>query len=144
MFGDKPVADHFLEFVEAFEANAFGEFVVDGQRKPAAACLREKGIAPLKLHAKEGLALINGTQVSTALALHAFISFEPVLEAALVIGALTVDAARGSDGPFDPRIHALRGQPGQVDVARYYRALLAGSEICTPAAADVGGFGDVL
>jgi histidine ammonia-lyase len=52
-----------------------------------------------------------------------------VLEAALVVGALTVDAARGSDGPFDPRIHALRGQPGQIDVAQYYRALLAGSEI---------------
>ncbi|HET7525191.1 MAG TPA: aromatic amino acid lyase, partial [Burkholderiaceae bacterium] len=106
-----------------------GEFVVDGVRKPAAACLREAGIAPLRLQAKEGLALINGTQVSTALALHAFLSFEPVLEAALVIGALTVDAARGSDGPFDPRIHALRGQPGQIDVARYYRQLLAGSAI---------------
>jgi len=106
-----------------------GEFVVDGSRRPAAACLREAGIAPLKLQAKEGLALINGTQVSTALALHAFLTFEPVLEAALVIGALTVDAARGSDGPFDPRIHALRGQPGQIDVARYYRTLLEGSAI---------------
>ena len=106
-----------------------GEFLVDGTRRPAAACLREAGIAPLKLHAKEGLALINGTQVSTALALHALLSFEPVLEAALVIGALTVDAARGSDGPFDPRIHALRGQPGQIDVAHYYRTLLAGSAI---------------
>src|SRR6185369_14009346 len=91
--------------------------------------LRGAGIAPLVLAAKEGLALINGTQVSTALALHALFSFEPVLEAALVVGALTVDAARGSDAPFDPRIHALRGQPGQVDVARYYRALLAGSSI---------------
>src|SRR5262249_5191608 len=57
------------------------------------------------------------------------LTFEPVLEAALVVGALTVDAARGSDGPFDPRIHALRGQPGQIDVARYYRALLEGSAI---------------
>ena len=106
-----------------------GEFVVDGQRRPALPCLQEAGIAPLTLAAKEGLALINGTQVSTALALHALFIFEPVLEAALVIGALTVDAARGSDGPFDPRIHALRGQPGQIDVARYYRALLAGSVI---------------
>ena len=52
-----------------------------------------------------------------------------MLEAALVIGALTVDAARGSDGPFDPRIHQVRGQPGQIDVAAYYRGLLAGSEI---------------
>jgi histidine ammonia-lyase len=106
-----------------------GEFIVDGQRQPAAQALRTHGIAPLELAAKEGLALINGTQASTALALHALFSFEPVLEAALVIGALTVDAARGSDGPFDPRIHALRGQPGQIDVARYYRALLQGSEI---------------
>ncbi len=106
-----------------------GEFVVDGQRRPAADVLRAKGITPLQLQAKEGLALINGTQTSTALALHALFSFEPVLEAALVVGALTVDAARGSDGPFDPRIHALRGQPGQIDVARYYRALLAGSAI---------------
>ncbi len=106
-----------------------GEFVVEGVRRPAADVLRESGLAPLALAAKEGLALINGTQVSTALALHALFAFEPVLEAALVIGALTVDAARGSDSPFDPRIHALRGQPGQIDVARYYRALLAGSEI---------------
>jgi len=106
-----------------------GEFLVNGARRPAPAVLAEAGIAPLKLAAKEGLALINGTQTSTALALHAFLAFEPVLESALVIGALTVDAARGSDGPFDPRIHALRGQPGQIDVAQYYRALLAGSAI---------------
>ena len=106
-----------------------GEMLVDGQRLPALAALEKAGIAPLTLQAKEGLALINGTQTSTALALHALITFEPVLESALVIGALTVDATRGSDGPFDPRIHMLRGQPGQIDVARYYRALLAGSEI---------------
>ncbi len=106
-----------------------GEFLVAGERQGAAAVLAAAGIAPLTLQAKEGLALINGTQVSTALALHALFSFEPVLEAALVIGALTVDAARGSDGPFDARIHALRGQPGQIDVAQYYRALLAGSSI---------------
>lgn len=106
-----------------------GEFVVDGQRRPAAEMLKQHGIAPLSLQAKEGLALINGTQASTALALHALFTFEPVLEAALVIGALTVDAARGSDGPFDERIHALRGQPGQIDVAVYYRRLLEGSAI---------------
>jgi histidine ammonia-lyase len=91
--------------------------------------LRAAGLTPLVLEAKEGLALINGTQVSTALALHALFTFEPVLEAALVIGALTVDAARGSDGPFDARIHTLRGQPGQIDVAAYYRRLLQGSAI---------------
>src|SRR6185295_4121298 len=106
-----------------------GEMLVDGKRAPAAPLLRQARIEPLKLEAKEGLALINGTQTSTALALHALLTFEPVLEAALVVGALTVDAARGSDGPFDPRIHALRGQPGQIDVAQYYRALLAGSAI---------------
>jgi len=107
-----------------------GEFLSPtGGRRPAAPVLREAGIAPLVLSAKEGLALINGTQTSTALALHALFSFEPVLESALVIGALTVDAARGSDGPFDPRIQALRGQPGQIDVAQYYRSLLAGSAI---------------
>src|SRR5204863_2681777 len=101
----------------------------DGERVPAGRALREAGIAPLVLEAKEGLALINGTQVSVALALHALLTFEPVLEAALVVGAMTVDAARGSDGPFDPRIHVLRGQPGQIDVAQYYRSLLAGSAI---------------
>ena len=100
-----------------------------GVRRPAAEVLQAANIKPLQLQAKEGLALINGTQTSTALALHALFSFEPVLESALVIGALTVDAARGSDGPFDPRIHALRGQPGQIDVARCYRALLQGSAI---------------
>ena len=114
------------EFLVAEPGRAAGD---TGGRRPAAAVLQAHGIEPLRLEAKEGLALINGTQVSTALALHALFAFEPVLESALVIGALTVDAARGSDGPFDPRIHALRGQPGQIDVARYYRALLAGSVI---------------
>jgi len=102
---------------------------VDTRRRPASEVLREHGIAPLALQAKEGLALINGTQTSTALALHGLFTFEPVLESALVIGAMTVDAAKGSDGPFDPRIHALRGQPGQIDVAQVYRALLSGSAI---------------
>ena len=106
-----------------------GFMLVEGQAAPALPLLQAAGITPLSLGAKEGLALINGTQTSTALALHALLSFEPVLEAALVIGALTIDAARGSDGPFDPRIHALRGQPGQIDVAQYYRSLLAGSSI---------------
>jgi histidine ammonia-lyase len=106
-----------------------GHLWVDGQRSPAGPLLAAADIGPVALQAKEGLALINGTQTSTALALHALFAFEPVLEAALVIGALTVDAARGSDDPFDPRIHELRGQPGQIDVAKYYRALLAGSQI---------------
>jgi histidine ammonia-lyase len=106
-----------------------GEMLHEGRRVPALAALTAANIAPLTLGAKEGLALINGTQTSTALALHALLSFEPVLDAALVIGALTIDAARGSDGPFDPRIHELRGQPGQIDVAKRYRQLLKGSAI---------------
>jgi histidine ammonia-lyase len=106
-----------------------GWMLEDGRAVPAGPALARAGIAPLALQAKEGLALINGTQTSTALALHALFRFERVLEASLVIGALTVDAARGSDGPFDPRIHELRGHPGQADVARAYRMLLEGSEI---------------
>jgi histidine ammonia-lyase len=106
-----------------------GEMLLNGKRVPALQALRAADIAPLRLGAKEGLALINGTQTSTALALHALLSFEPVFEAALVIGALTIDAARGSDGPFDPRIHEVRGQPGQIDVAQVYRQLLKGSAI---------------
>ncbi len=106
-----------------------GEVVVDGRRRPALHALQAAGIAPLTLEAKEGLALINGTQVSTALALDALLRFETVFASALVIGAMTVDAARGSDAPFDPRIHAVRGQPGQIATAGAYRALLAGSAI---------------
>ncbi|MDP2417812.1 MAG: aromatic amino acid lyase, partial [Hydrogenophaga sp.] len=86
-------------------------------------------ITPLTLAAKEGLALINGTQVSTALALHGLFMAERLLEAGTVIGALCVDAAKGSDAPFDPRIHAVRGQPGQIAVAAATRELLAGSQI---------------
>jgi len=91
--------------------------------------LAAAGIAPVVLGAKEGLALINGTQVSTALALHGLFLAERLLEAALVTGALSVDAARGSDAPFDARIHAVRGQPGQIAAAAIYRELVAGSAI---------------
>ncbi|MCY4743476.1 histidine ammonia-lyase [Pelomonas sp. UHG3] len=106
-----------------------GEALVDGQRVPACAELARLGLAPLTLAAKEGLALINGTQASTALALHALIRFEGLFATALASGAMTLDAARGSDGPFDARIHAVRGQPGQIEVAGIYRALAAGSAI---------------
>ena len=106
-----------------------GELLLDGLRMPAIAALQQAGLMPLQLSAKEGLALINGTQVSTALALHALFAAERVFEAAVISGALTLDAARGSDGPFDARIHAVRGQPGQIDCAAAYRALTAGSEI---------------
>ena len=91
--------------------------------------LQRAGITPLTLAAKEGLALINGTQVSTALALTGLFAAENLFAAAVVAGAMSVDAAMGSDVPFDPRIHALRGQPGQIAVAAVYRTLLAGSAI---------------
>lgn len=106
-----------------------GEMLVDGQRRPALPELQRAGIAPLVLEAKEGLALINGTQTSTALALEGLLRFETVYASAIVTGALSLDAARGSDGPFDPRIHEVRGQPGQIEAAAAYRALLAGSAI---------------
>ncbi len=106
-----------------------GEMLVDGQRVPAGPELQKHGIEPLVLQAKEGLALINGTQTSTALALEGLIRFEQVYAAAIVSGALSLDAARGSDGPFDPRIHEVRGQPGQIEAAAAYRQILAGSAI---------------
>ncbi|MBV9362499.1 MAG: histidine ammonia-lyase [Betaproteobacteria bacterium] len=84
---------------------------------------------PLKLAPKEGLALLNGTQVSTALALAGLFAAEDVFAAAMAAGALSVDAAAGSDTPFDARIHELRGHAGQRDVAKHYLALLDGSEI---------------
>lgn len=106
-----------------------GPVRVDGQPMEAAEALSRAGIAPVTLAAKEGLALINGTQVSTALALHGLFLTERLVEAAMVTGALSVDAARGSDAPFDARIHAVRGQPGQIAAAAIYRELVAGSAI---------------
>ena len=106
-----------------------GEVLFNGDRIRAIDALRAAGITPIVLSAKEGLALINGTQVSTALALDALIATDILFEAAIVSGALSLDAARGSDGPFDERIHAVRGQPGQIDCAAAYRALAKGSAI---------------
>ena len=84
---------------------------------------------PIRLAPKEGLALLNGTQVSTALALSGLFAAEDVFAAAVVAGSMSVDAAAGSDTPFDARIHALRPHPGQRDVAARYAELLAGSAI---------------
>lgn len=106
-----------------------GDVQVAGERRAAATALADAGIPLLVLGPKEGLALINGTQVSTALALAGLFEIEQLFRAALVAGALSVDAALGSDAPFDPRIHELRGQPGQQDVAAALRTLLADSEI---------------
>ncbi|WP_323012051.1 histidine ammonia-lyase [Castellaniella sp.] len=101
----------------------------DGQWLPADQALALAGITPIRLAAKEGLALINGTQVSTALALHGLFLAEHLFDSAVLAGALSVDAAKGSDAPFDPRVHEIRGQPGQIKVAQRYRALLSGSAI---------------
>jgi len=87
------------------------------------------GLAPIELAPKEGLALLNGTQVSTALTLAALFAAERACAAAFVAGALSVDACLGSDVPFDARIHGLRGHRGQIDAAAIYRGLLEGSEI---------------
>ncbi len=106
-----------------------GEAIVEGERMSGAAALAAVGLEPLQLEAKEGLALLNGTQVSTALALQALFQGEQTLGAALVAGALSIDAVKGSDVPFDARIHALRPHPGQVAVAAAIRRLMAGSEI---------------
>ncbi|WP_414718776.1 aromatic amino acid lyase, partial [Undibacterium sp.] len=106
-----------------------GDARVAGKLVPARQALESAGIQPVVLAAKEGLALINGTQVSTALTLNGLFLAERLLEAATVAGALSVDAAKGSDAPFDPRIHAVRGQPGQIATAQIYRELLSGSEI---------------
>lgn len=106
-----------------------GEARVDGTMMSAGEALKRAGVAPLKLAAKEGLALLNGTQVSTALALRALFATENIFAAAVVAGALTVDAARGSDTPFDSRIHEIRGHQGQIALAREYRRLLQQSEI---------------
>lgn len=91
--------------------------------------LRVIGRAPFVLGPKEGLALLNGTQVSTSLALAALFGAENVFAAALVAGALSLEAIKGSVTPFDARIHAARGQPGQMAVAAALRALLSGSAI---------------
>ena len=96
---------------------------------PGRDALPSVGLAPLVLAPKEGLALLNGTQVSTALALAALFATERACAAAFVAGALSVDACLGSDVPFDARIQAVRGHRGQIDAARNYRELLEGSAI---------------
>ena len=106
-----------------------GEAMLGDRLVPGAEAMRHAGLSPLALGPKEGLALLNGTQVSTALALVGLFKARGLADTALVAGAMSVDAARGSDTPFDPRIHALRGQPGQIRAAAALRALLAGSPI---------------
>lgn len=106
-----------------------GEVFLDGEKQPAMAGLQRAGLEPLVLAPKEGLALLNGTQVSTALAIEGLLATENALAAATVIGALSVEAARGSRAPFDARIHAARGHVSQCDMATAYRHLLDHSQI---------------
>ncbi len=106
-----------------------GSARIGDETMPAADALARCGLSRLELAPKEGLALLNGTQASTALALTALFATEHLFAAAVVAGALSVDAAKGSDTPFDPRIHEARGQHGQIETAAAYRELLAGSTI---------------
>ncbi|MEE8345251.1 MAG: histidine ammonia-lyase [Woeseiaceae bacterium] len=106
-----------------------GSASVNGAIVPALEALETAGLEPLSLAPKEGLALLNGTQVSTALALSAVFRTENILAAALTAGALSADAIKGSDMPFDERIQFARGHAGQIDVAKVLRQLMKGSEI---------------
>ena len=106
-----------------------GHVYVNGEAVAAADALAAKGIEPITLAAKEGLALINGTQVSTALALRGYFLARDLLESATIVGSLSIDAAKGSDAPFDARIHEVRGHHGQIQIAQAHRHLIEGSEI---------------
>lgn len=106
-----------------------GEAFVDGRRVPAAEALNALGVEPITLAPKEGLALLNGTQASTAFALEGLFDAENALTSAMLIGAMSVDAAMGSRKPFDPRIHDVRGHKAQIEMARRYREVLGESEI---------------
>jgi histidine ammonia-lyase len=106
-----------------------GEAFYQGERLAAREALSRAGLAPVTLSAKEGLALINGTQVSTALALAGLFRAERALQSSIVTGALSTDAAMGSTAPFAEEIHTLRGHRGQVEVAATLRDLLDRSQI---------------
>jgi histidine ammonia-lyase len=106
-----------------------GEIRRRGETLSAAEALAHEGLTAPALGPKEGLALLNGTQVSTALALAGLFELETVFAGAVVSGAMSLDALAGSDAPFDPRIHNVRGHDGQARTAQVYRELLEGSAI---------------
>ena len=106
-----------------------GEVSHKGKVMSAVEGLEIAGLKPIDLAAKEGLALLNGTQVSTALAATGLFAADDLLRAALIAGAMSTDAALGSDAPFDPRIHAVRGQLGQIAAARALMSLMEGSAL---------------
>jgi len=101
-----------------------GEMTYQNQILPAKEALAIAGLMPITLAAKEGLALLNGTQASTAFALEGLFLSEDLFAAAVVIGSMSVEAALGSRAPFDERVHIVRGQKGQIDVAKAYRHVL--------------------
>jgi histidine ammonia-lyase len=101
----------------------------EGKTITAEKALQLAGLSPLTLAPKEGLALLNGTQVSTAVALHALLLSEKIFIASLATGAMSVEAARGSSKPFDARISAVRGHKAQMEVAAWLRGLLIDSHI---------------
>jgi len=106
-----------------------GRAVYKGKLMPAKDALKEAKLKPIILSSKEGLAFLNGTQVSTALALKGLFQTEDIFAAAVVGGSMSVDALMGSVAPFDKRIHIARGQPGQITIAAKYLELLKGSKI---------------
>ena len=106
-----------------------GEADTPTGRKSAVEALASVGLAPVVLGPKEGLALLNGTQFSTAHALAGLFEAERLFQSALLTGALSTDAARGTDAPFDARIHTLRRHKGQIAAAEALRQLLLGSAI---------------
>ncbi len=105
------------------------EVIYQGRQMSAMEALDQAGLKPIKLGPKEGLALLNGTQVSCGLALKGLFLAENCFNAAILAGALSIDAAKGSLAPFDERIHQARRQTGQIQVARTIRGLLKDSEI---------------
>lgn len=106
-----------------------GEATHAGKLLKGPEVLAAAGLEPVQLQAKEGLALLNGTQASGALAMEGLLRAERLLAATIAIGALTVEALAGSYTPFDARIHAVRRMSGQIVVAEQFRSLLTGSEI---------------
>jgi len=106
-----------------------GEVRVNGQKMRAEKALELANVKPVVLAAKEGLGMINGTQVSTALALTGLFDCWRLLQSALLTGAMASDAMMASTAPFRKEIHTLRGQVGQMDVGHALREILAGSAI---------------
>jgi histidine ammonia-lyase len=106
-----------------------GQVRCAGERQPAGEALAARGLPVLVLQAKEGLALINGTQAMTALLAVAVLEMRRLVRLADLVGALSTDALRGTDSAFDARLHALRPHPGQQASARNLWRLLQGSAI---------------